>query len=143
MEKVLAHPEDQEIITPDQGKLHTDKLPPTSPVIDVHNEDMRIADLEDTEGISRTHALTFFADETAWPEEVKALNEKIKAGASIGKTFRAAGYEITKNEVDHFQIALPDWLKERFKTDEEKSNVRAYEFYVRKSDTQASMRSRP
>src|SRR3989344_7231188 len=114
-------------------RLHTDVLEEKygqikSKVIR-HDFNIREAHLIDTNGISRTYAITLLNE--IKNKEIKAINEKIKFGKPIGKAFREYEYAIRKNVLDVFIIKLPIWLKQDFDTKENYAKARLSEFYAK------------
>lgn len=119
-------------------KLHTDVLEEKYGIISAqvlyHNESVREAHLIDKNGISRTYALTFFDTRDSWNPEIREINEKIKSGQAIGKTFRDFGYEIRKNVIAVSILKLPPWLKTAFLTENDTAKARLSEFYAKKEN---------
>jgi hypothetical protein len=105
------------------GKIHAEVLK--------HNSKIRESLLVDSKGIARTYALTFF--ENLKNKEIEKINEEIKKGGAIGKTFRKKKYSIRKNVLDVFIIKLPSWLRKSFNTKENYAKARLSEFYAKKS----------
>jgi hypothetical protein len=131
---------------PVKEKLHTDILekkygPIHADVIRHDNvrealqgvERIREARLVDEQDILRTYALTFLTYDRN-DEELLRVDEEIREGGLIGKTFRGNGYEIKKNVIDVFLISIPEWMRIDFHTDGEKAKARLTEFYAKKGD---------
>ncbi len=132
---------------PTKEKLHTDilelKYGPIQARVLRHDdvaekkrlkEDaIREAELVDSEGITRTYALSFLKYDTN-NSELVAIDVKIREGGLIGKTFREQGYEVKKNVIDVFLIDLPEWLKSDFQTDHQQAKARITEFYAKKEN---------
>lgn len=120
-------------------KLHTDVLegkygPIHSEVIN-HDMFLREAFLSDKGNIGRTYALSFFEQDLFDPE-IQKIDNEIKNGGLIGKTFREHGFEVRKNVTDVFIVDLPDRVKSKFNLSEEKAKARLSEFYAKKKDGQ-------
>lgn len=129
---------------PVDKKLHTDILEEKyGPVhVDVIRHDnirevepgqdcIREARIIDKNNILRTYALTFLTYDRN-DSEILTIDEKIKNGGLIGKTFREYGYEIRKNVIDVFIETIPDWMKNDFKVDSREAKARLTEFYAKK-----------
>jgi hypothetical protein len=118
-------------------KLHTDVLEqnygPIHAEVIKHDDQIREVHMLDKDDISRTYALTFFTFDKN-NKEVSEINEKIKNGGLIGKTFREYGYEVRKNVISVFTAELSDLLKEKMKTEEAEAKVRLSEFYAKKEN---------
>ncbi len=116
-------------------KLHTDVLESTYGVIHSeilrHDDFMREVFLSDKKNVARTYALTIFEYDKN-NTEIKAIDEKIKNGGLIGKTFRDYGFEVRKNVTGVFTIKNPHWLKTAFTDQSEESKARLSEFYAKK-----------
>jgi len=119
---------------PTAKKLHTDvleeKYGPIHSEILEHNDELREVLLSDKEGIARTYALTFFPVNRE--NELNDVNQEIKAGGMIGKSFRDNGYEVRKNVVDVFIIDIPKWLQKKFAVEKNHAKARISEFYAKK-----------
>lgn len=116
-------------------KLHTDVLESKygrihSEVLR-HDNFMREAFLSDENNIARTYALTIFQYDKN-DGEIKAIDDAIKNGGLIGKTFRDFGFEVRKNVTGVFVIENPQWLRDKFSDKSEKSKSRLSEFYAKK-----------
>lgn len=120
---------------PLKDRLHTDvleeKYGPVHSEFVRHNNKVREVHIVDERGVSRTYAITFFTFDRK-NEEVVEIDNQIKHGGLIGKTFREHGYEIRKNVITVFLTNLPDKLKEKMETAEGKAKVRLSEFYAKK-----------
>ena len=92
---------------------------------------IREVHIVDSENISRTYALTFLTYDSS-NETIYDIDQQIKNGGLIGKTFRNHGYEIRKNVVDVFTVKLSDSLKEWFKVGDNQAKARLAEFYAHK-----------
>lgn len=121
------------------GRLHTDvleeKYGPVHPEFVRHNNNVREVHIVDQTGISRTYAITFFSFDRSNPE-LTAIDNEIKHGGLIGKTFRDHGYEIRKNVIAVFLTDLPEKLREKMETTEPKAKVRLSEFYAKKEGSE-------
>lgn len=119
---------------PTEKKLHADileeKYGPIHAEVLRHDDSIRESHLKDEKGVSRTYALTFFPDKLA--EDITPIDQEIRSGGLIGKTFRDHGYEIRKNVLDVFVLRLPKWLKRDFATDDKSAKARVTEFYAKK-----------
>ena len=131
---------------PVKEKLHTDILeqkygPIHADVIRHDNvreakegvERIREARLVDGDNILRTYALTFLTYDRN-DKELLQIDEEVREGGLIGKTFREHGYVIKKNVIDVFLISIPEWMKTDFHTDEENAKSRLTEFYAKKNN---------
>jgi len=120
-------------------KLHTDvleeKYGPIHSEVLLHNNEVREMHMLDENNISRTYAVTFFTFDRN-NEEILKIDNEIKNGGLIGKTFRKYGYEVRKNVVSVFITELPDSLKEKMKIVEKEAKVRISEFYAKKQGEQ-------
>ena len=116
-------------------KLHTDvleeKYGPIHAEVLRHDDEIREAHLVDQHGVSRTYALTFLTFDQK-DKEISDINELIKAGGAIGKTFRDHGYEVRKNVIRVYVIDLPKHLREKFGVLETQAKARLSEFYAAK-----------
>ena len=114
-------------------KLHTDvleeKYGPIHAEVLRHDDQIREAHLVDEKGVSRTYALTFLTYDHN-DKEISDINDEIKAGGSIGKTFREHGYEVRKNVISVYVVDLPEELREKFATEGDKAKARLSEFYA-------------
>jgi len=115
-------------------RLHTDvleeKYGSISSKVLVHDDKIRLAHLVDSKGISRTFAITFFLNN--WTTDVRNINEEIRKGQPIGKSFREHEYAIRKNVLEVYRIKIPQWLKEEFATHDNYAKARLSEFYAKK-----------
>lgn len=131
---------------PTKDKLHTDILeqkygPIHSEVLRHDNvreaargaDCIREARLVDEKNILRTYALTFLTYDKN-NEEIAKIDDEIRAGGLIGKTFREHDYTIKKNVIDVFLMDIPDDMKRDFQTIEESAKARLTEFYAKKGD---------
>jgi hypothetical protein len=120
-------------------KLHTDvleeKYGPVHSEVLRHDEKIREVHIEDAQGISRTYAITFFTFDRANKELVE-IDEKIKNGGLIGKTFREHGYEIRKNVISVFLVPISPELREKMRTEESQAKARLSEFYAKKEGSE-------
>lgn len=116
-------------------KLHTDvlesKYGPIHSEILKHDDFMREVFLSDENNIARTYALTIFQYDKN-NIEIKTIDNLIKNGGLIGKTFKDNGFEVRKNVTSVFTINNPQWLKDSFSDNGEKSKARLSEFYAKK-----------
>lgn len=94
-------------------------------------ERIREARLVDEKNILRTYALTFLTYDKK-NEELAKIDDKIREGGLIGKTFREGGYEIKKNVIDVFIISIPEWMSKDFQADSQEAKARLTEFYAKK-----------
>ncbi len=129
---------------PVKEKLHTDileeKYGPIHADVKRHDnvqevpegiERIREVRLVDGRNILRTYALTFLTYDRN-DQEVLDIDEEIREGGLIGKTFRAHDYIVKKNVIDVFLIEVPDWMRRDFQTETEKAKARLTEFYAKK-----------
>ncbi|MDC7125864.1 MAG: hypothetical protein PQJ46_09860 [Spirochaetales bacterium] len=122
---------------PTTRKLHTDILENKYGTIQVnvinHTSKTRTVHLVDNKNISRTFAVTFFDFE--WNSEIKKIDQAIKNGNLMGKTFRKYGFEVRKNVVGVFIQPLAASLKKDFLTEQNSAKVRLTEFYAKSAKT--------
>lgn len=122
---------------PLQGKLHTDVLEAKYGQVHTrilrHDNQIRLAHLEDANGISRTFAITLFPSRP-FRGEIAKINEQIKRGEAIGKAFRQNGYEVRKNVIAVYTTVLPETIRQAFMETREKAKVRLSEFLARKGN---------
>ena len=129
---------------PTKDRLHTDVLEqvygPIHAVVlrhdNVHEtkkgEDrIREALLVDENNILRTYALTFLTYDKD-NSELLNIDDEIRLGSMIGKTFRDHNYVVKKNVTDVFIISIPNWMQKDFQTDENKAKARLTEFFAKK-----------
>ncbi len=129
---------------PVKDQLHTDileeKYGPIHAVVLRHDnvreipigtERIREARLVDENDILRTYALTFLTYDKG-NEEIVKIDDEIRTGGLIGKTFKENGYVVKKNVVDVFIIEIPSWMKVDFKSDVNQAKARLTEFYAKK-----------
>lgn len=129
---------------PVKEKLHTDileqKYGPIHANVFRHDnvremrrgaERIREARLVDRNGISRTYALTFLTYDRG-NEEIAKIDDEIRQGGLIGKTFREHGYVIKKNVIDVFIIPISPWMKNDFQVEVDEAKARLTEFYAKK-----------
>lgn len=148
MEKVttIEQPKEQEHF-PVKEKLHTDileqKYGPIHAVVLRHDnvremkrgaERIREARLVDENNVLRTYALTFLTYDKS-NKELADIDDEIRQGGLIGKTFREHGYTVKKNVIDVFIIPIPEWMQKDFQADAEKAKARLTEFYAKKGDS--------
>ncbi len=102
--------------------LHTSTLEKLFGSIDLHivrqDEDIRIIQLNDKKGISRTLGIVRFLNINGQP--LKEAHNKIIAGGLLGKTLYNSGINFNKEFIGSFQIKLPNWLQKDFKTEQDK-----------------------
>ncbi len=131
---------------PTKAELHTDvlerKYGPIHAVVLRHDnvqemkagaDRIREARLVDEQDILRTYALTFLTYDKR-DDEISGIDNEIREGGLIGKTFKKHGYEVKKNVIDVFLMEIPEWMKNDFKDDSEKAKARLTEFYARKEE---------
>jgi hypothetical protein len=131
---------------PVKDALHTDvleeKYGPIHAVVLRHDNvaeaktgEMRIreARLVDEKDVLRTYALTFLTYDRR-DADLARVDEEIRKGGLIGKTFRENGYTVKKNVVDVFILDIPDWMQKDFRADTSNAKARFTEFYAKKED---------
>lgn len=129
---------------PVKEKLHTDileqKYGPIHAVVLRHDnvremkkgaERIREARLVDEKNILRTYALTFLTYDKD-NKELADIDDEIRQGGLIGKTFREHGYTVKKNVIDVFIIPIPSWMRDDFKVYSKEAKARLTEFYAKK-----------
>lgn len=123
---------------PTVDRLHTDVLEDKYGKIQAkvlrHDDLIRESHLIDSSGASRTYALTFFMADSH-SAEIQPIDLAIRAGGSIGATFRRYGYAIRKNVLDVFILEVPDWLARDFHHEGLHAKSRISEFYAKKQGT--------
>ncbi|HSX41982.1 MAG TPA: hypothetical protein VLE93_01380 [Candidatus Saccharimonadales bacterium] len=121
---------------PQVDRLHTDvledKYGPIHAEVLHHDTEYREALLNDENNIARTYALTFFTEKQA--EEIQKIDEIIRDGGAIGKTFRDFGYSIRKNVIDAYLLETNPWLQGKFNVTETQAKTRLSEFLAAKED---------
>lgn len=126
---------EEKVHFPTTKRLHTDVLEeqygPIHAEVLRHDDKVREVHLADSKGISRTYALTFFFGQHI--PEIKKIDNDIRAGKPIGKTFREYGYEVRKNVIDVYAIEIPKWLQDAFKEKSKYAKARLSEFYAKKN----------
>ena len=95
------------------------------------NDEFREVHLVDDLGISRTYALTFFSKNVDYTGELKSIDDTIKSGGSIGKTFGEHGYSIEKNVLLVDIVKLPEDIMQRFGMPNKFAKARISEFYAK------------
>lgn len=131
---------------PVKDKLHTDileqKYGPIHAVVLRHDnvkeikkgtERIREARLVDEKNVLRTYALTFLTYDKSNIELV-GIDDEIRQGGLIGKTFRDHGYVVKKNVIDVFIVPIPVWMQKDFSVDVKKAKARLTEFYAKKEN---------
>jgi hypothetical protein len=116
-------------------KLHTDvleeKYGPVNSEVIRHDSEVREVHIVDSQGVSRTYALTFLTFDRN-NQQISEIDQEIRNGGLIGKTFRDHGYEIRKNVIHVYTVELPEWLKSRFEHESDVAKARLSEFYAKK-----------
>ena len=92
---------------------------------------IREARIVDKNDILRTYALTFLTYDKE-NKKIVSIDDEIRQGGLIGKTFRKHGYVIKKNVIDVFLMKIPSWMKDDFKTSVNEVKARLTEFYAKK-----------
>ena len=103
--------------------LHTSTLEKLFGYIDLkiirQDEDVRIVQLNDEKGISRTLGIVkFFNIDNDLLVEV---HEKILEGGLLGKTLFDSKIDFDKKFIGTLQVKLPQWLKKDFDTEQDSS----------------------
>ena len=78
------------------------------------DDEFRITELYDPEGISRTLGIVKFGNIEL--PALKPVHSKILKGGLLGKTLFESNIEFDKEFIGSCIIKLPDWLKDDFKT---------------------------
>jgi hypothetical protein len=116
-------------------RLHTDVLEERYGKISIqllhHDSSYRAIHLQDSHSISRTFAITLFP-EAGHRSDISIVNQAIRAGGAIGKSFREHGYSIRKNVLSIDVLELSQPLRDAFLTDEIHAKARYSEFLVRR-----------
>lgn len=113
--------------------LHTDLLErqygPVHIEVRKHDDVLRIVDISDGNNVCRTHAVTWLSAEN-YPRESEfgMASAEIKAGTSLGKTFRDHGFEIEKKLITQGMIQIPEWLERIFQIEGRQASFRIYDF---------------
>jgi len=114
------------------GPIHSEVLRHDNVRETVEGTDcIREARLVDEYNVLRTYALTFLTYDRN-NEEILNIDDQIRNGGLIGKTFRENGYTVKKNVIDVFLIVIPEWMKKDFQTEAENAKARLTEFYAKK-----------
>jgi hypothetical protein len=99
--------------------LHTHTLEQLFGPISLHilkqNETIRIVELKDSDGLSRTLAIVRFLD--IHGKRLKEAYDKIMSGELLGKTLCDFKIDFDKKYTGSVELKLPEWLKNDFKTD--------------------------
>lgn len=132
---------------PIKDRLHTDNLeakygPIHADVLRHDNvrevkrgaERIREVRLADELDILRTYALTFLSYDRG-NKELADIDDEIRQGGLIGKTFRDHGYAVKKNVIDVFIMPIPSWMQDDFKESAEEAKARLTEFYAKKDES--------
>jgi hypothetical protein len=119
------------------NRLHTELLEEKYGKISLQllhdDDDVREVFLTDQQDIARTYAITTRSKGWRSNAAIRAVNDAIRAGEPIGQAFRARGYNIQKNVLAVYTIALPEWLRHAFMAEENFAKTRITEFLVEKS----------
>lgn len=103
--------------------LHTHTLEKLFGTITLHilkqDETIRIVELKDGGGLSRTLGLVRFLNIKG--QLLRKAHDEILNGGLLGKTLCDFKIDFNKEFVGSVEVNLPDWLKENFKTLEDKS----------------------
>lgn len=103
--------------------LHTAKLEklygPVECEIISQDHKIRIVHLKDKQGISRTVGVVRFYNTDHKP--IKAVHRSILAGGLLGKSLQQSKIDYQKEVIGALPVSLPDWIKNDFKTEEERS----------------------
>lgn len=120
-------------------RLHTEVLEERYGKISLqvlHDDDeTREVLLTDQHDIARTYALTVRSNSWRKNEEICAVNDAIRAGEPIGQAFKSRGYTITKQALAVYTIALPEWLRHAFMSEDQFAKARITEFIVKKQSS--------
>ena len=63
-----------------------------------------------------------------------AIHQEIVKGGSMGKTFRAHGYSVVKNQIERDRVKITPELQKAFATDQDFAELNIYEFYAQKDN---------
>lgn len=110
-----------------------EKYGPISARVLKHDNMVRVCHLVDRLGISRTFAVTFL-DSEGRSAELSIIDQEIKLGNPIGKTFRKHQYSIYKNVIEVFVIELPEWLKIAFQDKRSYAEVQISEILIHREN---------
>ena len=120
-----------------KDRLHTEVLEEKYGKISLqvlHDDDeLREVLLTDAQDIVRTYAVTIRSEDWRNNTAFCAVNEAIRAGEPIGRAFKSRGYAIQKKVLTVYQLALPEWLRHAFVTEENFAKARITEFLVEKA----------
>jgi hypothetical protein len=119
------------------NKLHTEVLEEKYGKISLqllHDDDaVREVLLTDQQDIARTYAITIRSNGWRSNADICAINDAIRAGEPIGAAFKTRGYNVQKNVLAVYTIAIPGWLRHAFMVEENFSKTRIAEFLVERS----------
>ena len=125
--------------SPSEKRLHTDileeKYGPISAKVLRHNDSVRECHLTDHKGISRTYTITFFPKNNKLNEKIASIDQRVRSGKLIGKTFRSSGYKVRRNILGVYTLKIPGWLRSAFATNKRSAKVRMSEIYVKKGNS--------
>lgn len=94
---------------------------------------LREVKLVDQHSSIKAYALTFITYDKN-NSEVAKIDEEIRLGGLIGKTFRKHNYNIKRSVIDVTDITIPAWLQKEFGIESEKIRARLIDFYIRKDE---------
>lgn len=96
----------------------------------LHDHNIRKVHLLDSDGISRTFAVTLFKQNN--DRSIADITASVIKGNPIGKELRRLGYTTRRNVLSVYDVELPTWLMKAFHTKQHKAEVEIYEFYAKK-----------
>lgn len=118
--------------------LHTDALELRYGLVHAqlreHSQTRRVIDIVDSEGVSRTHAVTWFPQLNGVNDVLADARKDIARGALVGKTIKAYGFSVSKPEILKGITILPVWLKQRFACEETQAFFCIYQFVACKEE---------
>jgi hypothetical protein len=118
-------------LTEKYGPIHAVVLRHDSAASEPGADKIRETKLVDGNGIMRTYALVFLADQNNAPE-LAAIDREIKDGGMIGDTFRKHGYAATRKTIDAFIQEMPVWMASDFQIAGHEAAAKLIEFHAQK-----------
>lgn len=119
------------------NRLHTEVLEEKYGKVSLqllHDDDVvREVLLTDQQNIVRTYAITIRSKGWRNNADICTINDAIRDGEPIGEAFKVRGYNIQKNVLAVYNIALPEWLRHAFMVEENFAKTRIAEFLVERS----------
>jgi hypothetical protein len=97
------------------NQLHSDKLIEKYGSINIsvikQDDNFRLAELKDSEGVLRTYAITIFPA-ILYSDKLMSIHQDVKNGSAIGQTIMEHGCDIAKRIISNFTIDTPNFFKD-------------------------------